>query len=86
MAVGFIVWNLIVFLIYGIDKLKAIRSGWRISEKFLLGIAFCMGGVGAFLGMRLFGHKTRKTKFIILIPVSMIFNGAVCWLYIKMGL
>ena len=42
-----IIWNVIVFLTYGIDKLKAIKNGWRISEKALLMLAFCMGGVGA---------------------------------------
>lgn len=72
-----IVWNIIVFFVYGIDKLKAIRGGWRISEKTLLITAFCLGGLGAYAGMQVFRHKTKKKKFTILVPVAIVFNIAV---------
>lgn len=74
-----IIWNVIVFLTYGIDKLKAIKNGWRISEKALLMLAFCMGGVGAYLGMQTFRHKTKKLKFNILVPLAVIFNIAIIY-------
>ena len=74
-----IIWNVIVFLTYGIDKLKAIKNGWRISEKALLMMAFCMGGVGAYLGMQTFRHKTKKLKFNILVPLAVIFNIAIIY-------
>lgn len=74
-----IIWNVIVFLTYGIDKLKAIKNGWRISEKALLMLAFCMGGVGAYLGMQTFRHKTKKLKFNILVPLAVIFNMAIIY-------
>lgn len=66
------VWNFAVFLLYGIDKLKAVRNGWRISEKALIISAFVFGGVGAFFGMRVWRHKTKHTLFKILIPLSAI--------------
>ena len=74
-----IIWNVIVFLTYGIDKLKAIKNGWRISEKALIGMAFLMGGVGAYLGMQTFRHKTKKLKFNILVPLAVIFNMAIIY-------
>lgn len=49
-----------VFTLYGVDKWKAKRQKWRISEMTLLGMAFVFGAAGAFAGMLLFHHKTRK--------------------------
>ena len=57
------IWNLIVFSLYGYDKLCAINGYDRISEFTLLFLAFAFGGVGALLGMVLWRHKTLKIKF-----------------------
>ena len=38
-----LIWNLLVFMIYGIDKSKAKRGAWRIPEKYLLLFAFFLG-------------------------------------------
>lgn len=59
------IWNACVLLVYGIDKIKAIRGSWRISEACLLLIALLFGGVGGTAGMLLFRHKIRKPKFLI---------------------
>ena len=40
-----LIWNVMVFLIYGIDKSKARRRAWRIPEKILLILAFTCGGL-----------------------------------------
>ena len=79
----FMGWNGIVCLLYGIDKYKAIKNQWRISEKLLIGLAFLMGGLGAFFGMLLFRHKTKQLKFKILVPLALLLNGviAVGWYY-----
>ena len=58
-----LIWNLIIFLIYGIDKFKARRDAWRIPEKYLLSFAFLCGGFGAWLAGVTFHHKTRKWYF-----------------------
>ena len=71
---GLFVYNLFIALIYGIDKLKAKRDGWRISEKALITLAFLLGGAGAMLGMVWFNHKTAKPKFRILVPIAFILN------------
>lgn len=44
-----LIWNVIIFLIYGIDKFKARRRAWRIQEKILLILALTCGGFGAWL-------------------------------------
>ena len=58
-----LIWNLLVFMIYGIDKSKAKRGAWRIPEKYLLSFAFLCGGFGAWLAGVTFHHKTRKWYF-----------------------
>ena len=58
-----LIWNLLVFMIYGIDKSKAKRGAWRIPEKILLILAFACGGFGAWLAGIIFHHKTRKWYF-----------------------
>lgn len=57
------------YLIMGIDKMKAVRKEWRIPERTLFAIALLGGGVGSFLGMFTFRHKTRHMKFVILFSV-----------------
>ena len=58
-----LIWNLLTFIIYGIDKSRANRGAWRIPEKYLLLFAFLCGGFGAWLAGLTFHHKTRKWYF-----------------------
>ena len=48
----------------------------RIPEKYLLWCAFALGGVGAWLGMKAFRHKTQHTKFTFWVPVFAVINLA----------
>ena len=74
-------FNLITFVIYGIDKLKAKKSKWRISEATLLLLALFGGSVGAWLGLKVWRHKTQHKKFYIGIPVLMVVHFAlVIWM------
>lgn len=49
--------NVITFVVYGIDKLKAKKGWWRIPEATLLLLAAIGGSIGAWCGMMLFRHK-----------------------------
>lgn len=69
--------NIITFIIYGIDKQKSKKNKYRISEATLIILAILGGSLGAFFGMITFHHKTKKKKFIILIPIIMLI-----WVYI----
>ena len=53
-----IVINVVTFLVYGIDKWKAKKGSWRISEATLLILAVIGGSIGAMLGMKVWHHKT----------------------------
>ena len=66
--------NIISFALMGWDKYCSIKRYWRISENNLLGLSFLGGSLGILLGMILFHHKTKKKKFQILIPISIIIN------------
>lgn len=58
----------------GIDKYKAKKRAWRISERNLFIVAFFGGAIGSLLGMLIFKHKIRKWYFIIFIPVLICIN------------
>ncbi len=74
--------NVCAFLIYGVDKWNAKYELRRIPEKTLLGIAMLGGSVGAYVGMKLFRHKTRKPKFYIGIPIIFAIQiGIVLYIY-----
>ena len=74
--------NVVTFFMYGIDKWKAKRSKWRIREATLLGMAVIGGSIGAWLGMRVWHHKTMHKKFQFGIPLILIIQLAiVIWLY-----
>ena len=76
------VMGIIAFAAYGLDKRKAKKGAWRTSEKTLLLLAACLGGVGAFLGMKVFRHKTQHTRFRIIVPVCALVQIAVLVLMI----
>ncbi|MBQ3733719.1 MAG: DUF1294 domain-containing protein [Bacteroidales bacterium] len=67
-----VIINLFTFLLYGIDKWKAKRARWRIPESVLLGMAMIGGSVGAWLGMRVWHHKTQHKKFRYGVPAILV--------------
>lgn len=74
-VIGYLVLiNIAGYLIMGIDKMKAVKKEWRIPERTLFAIALLGGGVGAFLGMFTFRHKTRHLKFVILFTVCAVID------------
>lgn len=79
-----IVMNVLTFALYGIDKQKAIRGRWRISERTLLGTALLGGSIGALLGMQMFRHKTRHWKFRICVPLFLLLHVLLLGLLIQM--
>lgn len=66
--------NAFLFLLYGIDKWKAVHKKRRIREIVLVLPSFFFMSIGAMLGMIVFNHKTSKPKFRFLIPFSFILN------------
>lgn len=69
--------NVLAFALFGIDKNRAKRHRWRISENVLLFTALLGGAPGALLGMRIFHHKTRHRRFTWGVPVILVLWGIV---------
>lgn len=70
--------NVFAFILYGIDKLKAKKSKWRVPESTLIGIAIIGGSIGAWSGMKVWHHKTLHKKFKYGIPLILIAQIALC--------
>ncbi len=64
--------NLAGFIIMGVDKKRAIRGAWRISEASLFFTAFLGGSLGCILGMQHFRHKTKHWYFKYGMPAILI--------------
>jgi len=64
--------NVITFIVYGIDKYKAKHAKWRVPEATLLGLAVIGGSIGAWLGMKVWRHKTLHKKFRIGVPLILV--------------
>ncbi|MBQ3738289.1 MAG: DUF1294 domain-containing protein [Bacteroidales bacterium] len=61
--------NLLGFILYGVDKAKSKGRGRRIPERVLLWVARLGGGLGCWMGMMLFRHKTKHDRFMALVPL-----------------
>ena len=73
--------NLLGFVLYGVDKAKSKGRSRRIPERTLLWVARLGGGLGCWLGMMLFRHKTKHTRFMILVPLwTVLWAAAVVFL------
>ena len=77
--------NAVTFIVYGIDKYKAKKAKWRISEATLLLLAVLGGSVGAWVGMKVWHHKTMHKKFKYGIPAILLIQ-IVLMAYLHMNL
>ena len=64
-----IILNILGYLIMYIDKRRAKKQQWRISEQTIFLITFLGRRIGTTLGMYTFRNKNKKIKFIIGLPL-----------------
>ena len=64
--------NVLTFALYALDKRRAIKNKWRISERTLILFTLACGGIGACLGMYGLRHKKNKLKFKISVVIGLI--------------
>ena len=77
--------NVVTFIVYGIDKYKAKKAKWRIPEATLLLLAVLGGSIGAWMGMKVWHHKTMHKKFKYGIP-AILFIQIALMAYLHMNL
>jgi len=70
-SVGLLLINLVTFVLYVFDKYRAKVNRWRVRESVLILFTLC-GGMGAFLGMIIARHKTRRAKFKVAVVIGLI--------------
>ena len=78
-----LVWNVLTFALYGLDKWKAKKGAWRIPEAWLLWPLALGGCIGGWLAMSAFRHKTRKVAFRVWAVLATLVNGAWLWLWFR---
>ena len=74
--------SLMAFIMMKIDKRQAQKRGQRIPEKNLWRVALFGGGIGAYMGMMAFRHKTKHTNFRIgFLMLALLQAALLVWLY-----
>ena len=83
-VVYILIVNVLAFVLYGIDKRRSQRKMYRIPENTLLWMARLGGGVGSWLGIKVFHHKTKHKRFMIIVPLwTVLWVMAIVYLVIK---
>ena len=73
--------NLIAILSIALDKSAARNGEDRVRESSLLIVAALGGGIGMYVAMRIFHHKTRKNKFMVGVPAIVLIEIALLVIY-----
>jgi len=81
MYIAVAAWTLLLsFIAIGVtrkDKNAAQNSKWRVKEATLMLIAFLGGAFAMIVTMRIIRHKTNRKKFMVGIPLIILFHIAV---------
>lgn len=82
-AAWLVLVNVWAFALMGFDKRRSRKKGARrVRERTLFLSALLGGGLGAFLGMWMFRHKTKHWYFVVGIPLIALAEAAAgIWLY-----
>ena len=71
--------NVVTFVLFGLDKYNARKGNRRIREVTLMAMAALGGSIGAWMGMRLWHHKTKHRKFRYGIPLILLLQIALIY-------
>ncbi|MGI5898763.1 MAG: DUF1294 domain-containing protein [Christensenellales bacterium] len=74
--------NALNFLLFGLDKLFAVKRMFRIPENVLIGISVAGGALGGLFAMSLFRHKTKHKAFIISVLSALLCQLLIFGIYI----
>jgi uncharacterized membrane protein YsdA (DUF1294 family) len=76
--------NVVGFALVGLDKWRARRDRWRISELALVTPAVLGGWPGILAAMKTFRHKTRKRTFQLKLALAILSSFGVAYLWLQM--
>lgn len=75
--------NAVAFGMMYVDKQRAKKKKWRISEHSLFTAALLGGSIGSIAGMRLFRHKTKHWYFVwgmpLILAAQLLLCLLLCW-------
>ena len=80
LAIYLILINLIAVIVTIYDKLCAVKRRWRVKESTLLILSALGGSICMYITMLLIRHKTRHIKFMLGIPLILIFQLLIAFL------
>lgn len=78
-----VVLNVVSFALFGIDKRRARRGAWRISESTLILSGLISGTIGAWAGVFAFRHKTRKPSFLLPLAAASVIDVVILYLVLS---
>ena len=70
----FAVISLVAVIVTVADKIKARRGAYRISEAALMSVSALGGSVAMLVTMLTIRHKTKHIKFMLGIPIIILFQ------------
>lgn len=59
-----------------LDKHRAKKGKWRVSEARLMLLGFLGGALFEWITMRIIRHKTKRKKFMVGLPIFFILHAA----------
>jgi uncharacterized membrane protein YsdA (DUF1294 family) len=71
--------NAVTFLLFGWDKWRAVRGGWRVPELQLVLWGVVGGWLGGILGMFVFRHKISKSSFRLKYGFGLLILAGLVW-------
>lgn len=74
LVIYFLVISFFTAILTIADKRNAVKGKRRIPEDFLMTIGLIGGALSEYLTMKIIRHKTRHKKFMIGLPIEIIFQ------------
>jgi uncharacterized membrane protein YsdA (DUF1294 family) len=62
---AYVLMSALAFSLFWVDKRRAARGQWRVPERTLHVLEMLGGWPGAWVGQRVFRHKWRKTRYMV---------------------